>query len=135
MKILFIISALFAFPYLVYAQDLQDISDLCRNYTVHKADADVEYQAGFDVRGDAVVSAELDDNRLQTPQIYRIPLQIEQLEALNLPTDSILTPELAIGEVVVDMDADTITFNGQSINNSDLEVLCLEPEYEENLED
>lgn len=126
------ISILFLFPQVLHAQADEGLDKLCHLYSVHKADADVEYQSGYDIRGEAVAPADLDDGRLETPNVYRIPLHIEQLEALNLQNDSILTPELSVGEVIVDLDADIITFNGQAINQSDLEVLCLEPEYEEN---
>ena len=132
MKILLIIiSALFLFPNAVYAQDYGDLETLCRLYSHHTPDADVKYQDGFDVRGNDVVSANVSDNRIQTPKVFHIPLYVKQLEALNLPVDSILTPELSVGEVVVDLNSDRITFNGDPIDRSDLEVLCLDGDYEE----
>ncbi len=133
--LLLFISVLFLFPQSVYAErGGNDLEVLCRHFTLHTPNADVAYQPGIDVRGQAVVSADLEDNRLEVHRVFTIPLRVEQLEALNMPTDSVLAPELSVGEVVVDLDADSITFNGQEIKQNDLEVLCLKPEYEEKSE-
>lgn len=133
MKIVLLISILIGFPYVSYAQEMGDLETLCQFYSTHTPDADVQYQGGIDARGNAVISADLNDNRIEMPRIFSIPLQVEQLDALNLSADSVLNPELNVGEVIVDLDSNTVTFNGQDIDRKDLAVLCLNPspEYEE----
>ena len=108
---------------------------LCRALTKHRPDADVAYQSGVDVRGNAVAPADLPDQpQLQIPHILSVPLTLSLAKTLHLDTSAYPAngfgsgTEIPLGTLTI--DGDRVLFNGKILSDSqqdNLAVLCLKP--------
>ena len=78
----------------------------CRLLPAHAPDADVTYQPGVDVRGRAVVPADLNSaNNPIVPEVVKIPLSVDLVEEFDLGeqfTDQALGAPLGLLEVYPD---------------------------------
>jgi hypothetical protein len=108
---------------------------LCRALVKHTPDADVAYQPGVDVHGNAVAPADLPNQpQMQLPQQIKIPLTLNLAKSLNLNTTSYPYNQLGAGTEAhlgdLTVDGDKVLFNGQPISDTQqdrLAVLCLQP--------
>lgn len=108
-------------------------SVLCQALTKHVPDADVTYQPGVDVRGNAVAPADLPGgSSLQLPSKFTIPLTVNLAKAMNLdvtkyPLNTLGSgTETTLGTLTV--EGDQVLFNGKPLSGAqqdNLAVLCL----------
>ena len=102
---------------------------LCRTVlTVHVPSADVAYQPGLDIHGNAVAPADLPGSAsIVLPETIVVPITLD-LSALAEALAG--SPLGAIGEIGrVEITGDRVTFNGQPLNGfqqNDLRVACRE---------
>lgn len=110
----------------------------CQALVKHVPDADVAYQPGIDVRGKAVVPADLPPEQggvvpLTLPQEITIPLTVDLMSFLNLnnaalPASAMKRNDLQLGTLTI--KGDQVLYNGQPLTNTqqdNLAVLCLKP--------
>jgi len=96
----------------------QDCSQLVR----HVAAADVTYQPGVDVDGDAVAPADLEPTgQIAVPEVISFPLTIDLSERLGLPADTLA--RTVIGDIEVTADG-RVTFNGQPLTSDEQHELA-----------
>jgi len=106
---------------------------LCRQVTKHTPSADVAYQPGVDVNGNAVAPADLAGMpQIQMPTKSEIPITVNLAKVLNLNTNQYPNnvqgagTESWIGTFTV--DGDKTYFNGQPLTDAqqdNLAVLCV----------
>ena len=101
----------------------QDCSDLAR----HVASADVNYQPGVDVDGNAVAPADLNGaGQIRAPDMITIPLTLDLASRLGIPAegnaDFLARP--VIGDVVVTSDG-RVTFNDTPLTSDAQHELAL----------
>ncbi|HAX90797.1 MAG TPA: hypothetical protein DCY07_01115 [Rhodospirillaceae bacterium] len=106
----------------------------CEALVKHTPDADVAYQAGVDVDGNAVVPADLDGtNNFALPDEITIPLTADlmiflKMDASALPASAMQRNDIPLGTLT--LRGDQVLFNDQSLTNTqqdNLAVLCLKP--------
>jgi hypothetical protein len=123
-----IIYAILFVPSLAFAQAQSPASEseFCRQVVQHQPQADVAYQAGVDVNGNAVVPADLDTGvqPIILPDVIHVPITVDQAEKLNLPSDAPYKAEALIGNVTVNTKTGEVKFNGQTISPAQINVLC-----------
>jgi len=108
---------------------------LCNALVKNTPDADVAYQPGVDVHGNAVAPADLPGSpQMKLPQQIKIPLTINMAKAANLDTSTYPFNQLGQGtEATLGMlvvEGDRVTFNGQPLSDTqqyNLAVLCMQP--------
>jgi hypothetical protein len=108
---------------------------LCNALVKHTPDADVVYQPGVDVHGNAVAPADLPGApQMKLPETIKIPLTINMAKAANLDTTSYPYNQLGTGTEAVlgtiAVTGDQVTFNGQPLSDTQqdkLAVLCMQP--------
>jgi len=108
---------------------------LCQALVKHTPDADVAYQPGVDVHGNAVAPADLPGSpQLKLPSKINIPLTLNLAKTLNLNTSSYPYNQLGTGTEAqlgtLTVEGDKVTFNGQSLSDDQqdkLAVLCMQP--------
>ena len=98
----------------VHAQATVEISRAaCDSLSVHVPSADVAYQPGVDVNGNAVAPADLNGQpQISVPETISIPVTIDLATNLGIPTPFLARP--TVGEVKVTRDG-RVTFNGQPV--------------------
>jgi len=101
----------------------------CAYLTTHYPADDVAFEPGRDVRGKAVVPADLDGgNELIMPDTVVIPIELNFFRNLGLPANGVgLEADAYVGEVIVDVASGRATFNGQPLENeteAELAALC-----------
>lgn len=110
----------------------------CQYLMQHELAADVTYKAGVDVRGQAVLPADLpgdDLNGLKVPETFAIELS----PALShwLPNDRPSFDTLGLSRInlgVITMSGGVLTFNGRPLNEDgagELAALCMRQGEEE----
>lgn len=110
----------------VMAQVQLSNTDVCQRLVQHTAHADVTYQPGVDVNGNAVVPADLDSvvQPIELPEVIHVPITVDQAQKLNLPNNVPYKAEAMIGNVTVNTKTGEVKFNGQTISPSQINVLC-----------
>ena len=113
---------------------------VCDSVVEHKAAADVAYQPGVDVDGNAVVPADLNggmtavDNTLLYP--IRVPLQIDVAEYLGVDLSAVANGALDLNQTqvgYVELQEDgRVFYNGQDLT-SRLADACAKPDGQEML--
>lgn len=96
----------------------------CATLVAHGQGPDVAYQAGVDVRGEAVVPADLGGRSpVVLPETTHILIKVDVIERLGLAIDpSSYDADTLIGWVGV--TGDQVTFNGQPIATSAAQELA-----------
>ena len=108
---------------------------LCNALVNATPDADVAYQPGVDVDGNAVAPADLPGpKQIKLPSKFQIPLTINLAKSLNLNTSSYPYNQLGTGTEatlgVLTVEGNKVSFNGQSLSDDQqdkLAVLCMQP--------
>lgn len=91
-------------------------SVLCQSLARHVPAADVAYKPGVDVRGKAVVPADLNAPMVQAPGKIYIPVEIDLIEKFGLTVDPALKLDTEVALVGVAPDG-TVDYNGQDITS------------------
>lgn len=104
--------------------------ETCRLVPVHRPDADVTYQPGVDVNGNAVAPADLPGSGgIRLPDEIGIGLRIPLAEILGADTPPFLGDAgIDVGEVTVNRRTGALFHNGQRLD-APYAVLC-EPKQE-----
>lgn len=95
----------------------------CARLARHYPSDDVTYRPGHDVRGKAVVPADLDPalgggGGLILPDAVVIPIELDLFERYGIPANSAnFEADAFIGEVVVDVASGRALFNGQPLQS------------------
>jgi len=108
---------------------------LCRTLVKNTPDADVAYQPGVDVEGNAVAPADLPGAPpMKLPSKIQFPLTINLAKTLNLNTSAYPYNQLGQGTEgslgTLTVEGDHVLFNGQPISDTQqdkLAVLCMQP--------
>ncbi|MGE4313671.1 MAG: hypothetical protein AB7E85_05300 [Pseudobdellovibrionaceae bacterium] len=116
-KYLFILTVFYAFLVLAftraYAQEVT-IEEFCSQLSEHVPSADVAYKAGVDVRGKAVVPADLNNaSRLNVPTAFEIPVTVQLAESLGLSAGE-FDLEPSFGYLTLTPE-NRVLYNGQDI--------------------
>ena len=111
---------------------------LCQALTKYVPDADVAYQPGVDVDGNAVAPADLPgSSQMQMPSKLEIPLTLNLARHLHLPSNVQGQGQNGHGQGgqgaeawlgVITVEGDQVSFNGQPLTDTqqeNLAVLCL----------
>jgi hypothetical protein len=108
---------------------------LCRALVNHTPSADVAYQPGIDVHGNAVAPADLPGSpQLEMPQKLNIPITLGLAQALHQNPNSYpynqfgAGTEAQVGTLTV--EGNHVTLNGQPLSGAqqdNLAVLCMKP--------
>lgn len=130
-----IITIILANPHFVCAASPELDSVFCQALIKHVPDANVAYQAGVDVNGKPVVPADLPDNNAFQLQPISIPLTVDLLKTLNIPTGNFPLNNMARNDINLGMltiDGDNVLYNGKPLTNEqqdNLAVLCMKPSH------
>lgn len=123
MKSLFLLLMLSVVPIPVFAQTVvEPVAPECRVLPEHKAQTDVAYKAGEDVRGKPVVPADLNASAMDVPETIVIPLSIDfaqRLQGMNIPG---LNMDSTVGFLEVRSDG-RVTYDGRDLT-SQVYMLC-----------
>ena len=119
-----------------YAADTTLSPAFCNQLVKHTASADVAYQPGVDVHGNAVAPADLPGSpQMKLPDQMKIPLTVNLAKTLNLNTNAYPYNQLGQGTEAplgtLTVEGDKVFFNGQPLNDAQqdqLAVLCLHPQ-------
>jgi hypothetical protein len=98
------------------------MADFCQNAVDYQPSGDVEFTPGKDVRGNPVKGPNLNDGDTLDFDIIFLELKIDDLEALNLPRDSLLAPEAWLGMAIVSDDG--VKIGDQYINQDRITAAC-----------
>ena len=110
----------------------------CRNLVAATPGANVAYQPGVDVRGNAVAPADLAGSvsPIQVPTRIDIPLTFNLAQTLHLNTNQYPVNTLGAGTEgyigTLTVDGDKTYFNGQPLSDAqqeNLAVLCMQPTH------
>ena len=106
----------------------------CQNLVTHTPSADVAYQAGRDVRGKAVVPADLGNGpQITVPDEMTIPLTISMMDFLKLDQGSLPASAMERGDIplgTLTLQGSKVYWNGKPLTDEqqdNLAVLCLQP--------
>ena len=107
----------------IYAQTTVQITQAdCSRLVTHVASADVAYQPGVDVNGNAVAPADLNSQpQIRVPDVISIPVTIDLATNLGINTPFLARP--TVGEVQVTSDG-RVTFNGQPVGDQEQHELA-----------
>lgn len=99
-----------------HAQTTVQITEAdCSQLVTHVAAADVNYQPGVDVNGNAVAPADLNAQpQIRVPDVISIPVTIDLATNLGINTPFLARP--TVGTVEVTSDG-RVTFNGQPVGD------------------
>jgi hypothetical protein len=91
----------------------------CARLARHYPAGDVTYRPGRDVRGKAVVPADLEPGSgLILPDAVIIPIELDLFERYGIPANSTnFKGDVFIGEVVVEVATGRALFNGQPLQS------------------
>lgn len=95
---------------------------LCRQTYVHTPDANVAYQPGVDVNGNAVAPADLNAAPNMVPDYISVPLTIDLAQRLNYPLPAGTEMKGALGNLSLYKDG-RVMFNGQDLSPQ-AQALC-----------
>lgn len=120
---IFIVAFLF-FVESVHARTINSADTFCRVVANHQKGSDVDYKPGVDVRGNAVVPADINPPMQvgETPLV--IPIEIDVLNRLELFGVDGLEADAQMGQIEMFQDG-SVTFNGQDIT-MDTIAICSE---------
>lgn len=113
MKFVFILLLVFLAPSVVRAEE-QKLSPECRVLPDHKAAPGVAYEGGVDVKGKAVVPADINASPITMPENIVVPLSLDlakRLQGLNVTG---LNLESTLGFLEVSSGG-RVTYNGQDL--------------------
>ncbi|MDF1719481.1 MAG: hypothetical protein P1U65_02285 [Minwuia sp.] len=121
---LVVMSVLMLSPLLLAAAE-RDPDEVCRLVPVHKPAADVAYQPGVDVNGDAVAAADLPSSGgITLPAEIGIDLRIPLADVLGADTPPFLGDAgIDVGQVTVDRQTGALFYNGKRLD-APYAVLC-----------
>ncbi|OUR77027.1 hypothetical protein A9Q83_12445 [Alphaproteobacteria bacterium 46_93_T64] len=98
----------------------------CARIEKHIAKADVTYKGGVDVRGNAVASADLNQNQLQLPESVTIDLSLplhDLFSLANPPSRKLQNAEVHVGTLEYNLGSGKLTFNGQELADPALHAI------------
>jgi hypothetical protein len=109
---------------------------LCRNLVNATPDADVAYQPGVDVHGNAVAPADLPGGggQIKMPKTLKIPLTVNLAQSLGLNTSAYPYNQLGAGTEAslgtLTVEGNKVMLDGQPLSDPQqdkLAVLCMQP--------
>lgn len=109
----------------------RSIRKLCRELVAYQPDpsADVDYVPGKDVRGKAVVPANLDgaDQNIDLQYPLQIAITLDQAKQFNLSpdTENTYTPRMFVGMIELHKDG-SVYFDGKRLTQPQVQFLCTE---------
>lgn len=121
---LVVISVLILSP-LLFAGAEQKPDEVCRLVPIHKPAADVAYQPGVDVNGNAVAPADLPSSgAISVPDDIGIDLRIPLVDVLGAATPPFLGDAgINVGQVTVNRQTGALFYNGRRLD-APYAVLC-----------
>ena len=108
---------------------------VCQMLVKHTPDADVAYQPGVDVNGNAVAPADLPDQpKMELPSVIKIPVTVSLANTIHLDTTKNPWKKLGSGTEAtlgtITLEGDKAYFNGEPLSDEqqdNLAVLCMKP--------
>lgn len=111
------------------ADPARSITTLCQQLTTYQPRDDVTYVPGKDVRGKAVIPADLDGGspNIEVQYPLQIAITMDQARQFNLlpNTGNTYTPQMFIGMVELRKDG-SVYFNGKRLSQPQVQFLCTE---------
>jgi hypothetical protein len=95
----------------------------CARMVEHVPDADVTYQPGVDVHGNAVAPADLNPVQVVPPNVFWIPLDIDLADRFGIPPD----PKLFEGKIIIGtvrVEGNRVTYDGQELTDPQEQALA-----------
>ncbi len=123
MRLLILLTLLF--PFTLDAQTVVTETGRCRVVERHQPVADVAYQPGVDVNGNAVVPADLGGPRVTPPRQIPVRLLVPLTDFVNPAPPFLDAAEIDAGEVMVDRQTGAIFYQGHRLDTA-YSVLCEE---------
>lgn len=97
--------------------------DACRMVSRYVEPPGVEYQPGVDVHGNAVAPADLPGSATVTPPTqFHINITVDLAQRFGIPPSALYDPQAVVG--VVEVDGNHLTFNGQPLNDDQMQGLA-----------
>jgi hypothetical protein len=91
------------------------IRQFCQRLPDHKPSADVNYQPGVDVKGRAVMPADINTSMKSTLNPIQVPVTVDLAQGLNIPAGTEMDGAVAILNIYEDGSVD---YNGQDITSN-----------------
>lgn len=85
----------------------------CRYLTEYQQTGDVEYEPGVDVDGNAVVPADIDQNRIDVPEVVSFDITVDVARYAGLPVPQGTETLAKIGTVSIENNQ--LKFNGEPL--------------------
>lgn len=99
------------------------MAEFCDSAIKYQPSGDVEFSPGVDVRGNQVKEPDLNNfDGDELFDVFVIQLRVEDLDALNVPQDSLLSPETLLGMAIV--SDDQIKIGDQVIGRDNITAAC-----------
>lgn len=87
---------------------------VCERHYIHKPDANVAYQSGVDVQGNAVVPADVAPSPMGVPDYMEVPLTAELGKAMQIELPEGFETKANLGNLKLFRDG-RVEYNGQDI--------------------
>lgn len=92
------------FPAVAQAAHADNKNAVCRTVAKHKPADNVIYQPGVDVRGKAVVPADVNETKMKMPDVVKVPLTIDLARRVSSLTGQNVQMETNLGMLDIHMD-------------------------------
>lgn len=96
--------AIMLFPVIANAQHADNKNAVCRTLVKHKPADNVIYQPGVDVKGKAVVPADVNQAQIKIPDVVKVPLTIDLAKRIASLTGSDVQMETNLGMLNIHSD-------------------------------
>ena len=118
--------ALFVGESAVLASTITVKASDCQRLVRHQPSADVAYQPGVDVNGNAVAPADLPGSvTIKTPTDVTFNVTYDLLSNYGVSSDTVLAPrgEAVVGEVKYDLLSGALSFDGDRLDDAETAAL------------
>lgn len=120
MKFAFL-SLLFLLPLSAHAEEVSE-NVFCKKLSVHKTANDVVYKPGVDVKGNAVVPADINSSPIKVPEIIKIPLEADLAQRLQSLEGTNIIGDAPLGMIEIHQDGKVI-YEGEDISSNSA-IIC-----------
>ncbi len=131
MKKLILLFLVLAMPAL--AQDIVIEEDYCQYLTEYQPTADVEYQPGIDVNGNAVVPADIGGAQIVAAEVIEFNIAVDVAEYIGLPTQPGIENFANVGTIQVVNNQ--LFFNGEPLKTDSEKALLALCQTDEDITD
>jgi len=122
--IIFLVLIMFPLSFTL-AEDSKDSPEVdmgvCRLLVGYTQPYGVDYESGIDVKGNAVVPADLEKSTIPMPKVYSFDISIDLAEYLELDTPAGITGDIIVGTLFY--DGKSWFINGKPMDDSKEKIL------------